>query len=425
MILAKIAAGATLLSYRPNKMNMIERKISATGHRTATCFAAVFVNGARYQNRAGTPAFTLVFRSRAAEWRIAAFGHVGLLESYFRGSLDIEGDLALAFRAGYDGGFDMRFKPLVRLRNRWHELRNSNRSRAQAKANARFHYGLGSGFYRPWLDHPYMMYTCAYWKEGTRTLEEAQQNKMEHVCRKLLFKAGDTFVDIGCGWGGFSFYAWERYQARGTGINTTTEQVTAMQEEIRRRGLEDKVKAVEADFRDIPGQYDKCVSIGVLEHAGRDQVAEVVRAHAHCLKPGGLGMLHFIGHVGVYETEFYIRRHIFPGGWIPSLAEVIVEMERAGLEILDIENLRRHYALTLDCWAQRFDANWERIRAIDPVRFTETFRRTWRTYLYSCAEMFRAPHGYTHLFQIVYSKGNATNGYPMSRKHVYSEDAPG
>ncbi|MGH8662260.1 MAG: SAM-dependent methyltransferase, partial [Burkholderiales bacterium] len=133
-------------------MNMIERKISAIGQRTAICFAAVFPNGARYQNRVGTPAFTLVFRSPAAEWRIAAMGHVGLLESYFRGSLDIEGDLALAFRAGYDGGFDMRFKPLVRLRNWWHELRLSNRTREQAKANARFHYGIGTEFYRLWLD---------------------------------------------------------------------------------------------------------------------------------------------------------------------------------------------------------------------------------------------------------------------------------
>ena len=406
-------------------MSKIERKISATGQRTAICFAVVFANGTRYQNHVGTPGFTLVFRSPAAELRIAALGHVGVLESYFEGSLDIEGDLALAFRAGYDGGFDMSFKPLVRLRNWWHELRFSNRSRAKAKANARFHYGLPAEFYRLWLDLPYMMYTCAYWKEGTRTLDEAQQNKMEHVCRKLLLKPGDSFVDIGCGWGGFTFYAWERYQARGTGINTTTEQVAVMQGEIRRRGLEDKVKVIEADFRDIPGQYDKCVSIGVLEHAGRDQVADVVRAHADCLKPGGLGMLHFIGHVGVYETEFYIRRHIFPGGWIPGLAEVIVEMERAGLEILDIENLRRNYALTLDCWAERFDANWERIRALDPGRFNETFRRTWRSYLYSCAEMFRAPRGYTHLFQIVYSKGNVAGGYPMSRAHLYSRGSAG
>jgi cyclopropane-fatty-acyl-phospholipid synthase len=162
------------------------------------------------------------------------------------------------------------------------------------------------------------------------------------------------------------------------------------------------------------------VSIGVLEHAGRDQLDEVVRAHADSLKPGGLGMLHFIGHVGVFETEFFIRKHVFPGGWIPSLAETIAAMERAGLEVLDIENLRRHYALTLDAWAERFERNWERIHAIDPKRFDERFRRVWRAYLFGCAEMFRSPHGHTHLFQITFSKGNvAREAYPMSRAFLY------
>jgi cyclopropane-fatty-acyl-phospholipid synthase len=146
----------------------------------------------------------------------------------------------------------------------------------------------------------------------------------------------------------------------------------------------------------------------------------VVRAHAEALKPGGLGMLHFIGHVGVADTEFYIRKHIFPGGWIPSLAEAIQAMEACGLEVVDIENLRRHYALTLDEWAARFDARWEAIHALDPRKFDETFRRKWRTYLWSCAEMFRSPRGKTHLFQIVFSKGNIDRGcYPMSRGFLY------
>jgi len=178
---------------------------------------------------------------------------------------------------------------------------------------------------------------------------------------------------------------------------------------------------IETDFRDARREYDKVVSIGVLEHAGRDQLAEVVRAHARSLKPGGLGLLHFIGHVGPSDTEFFIREHVFPGGWIPSLAEVIVEMERCGLEVLDLENLRRHYALTLDAWGERFDRNWERIRALDPACFDERFRRIWRSYLYGCAEMFRSPAGSTHLFQIVFSKGNATrDSYPMSRDFLYT-----
>ena len=167
---------------------------------------------------------------------------------------------------------------------------------------------------------------------------------------------GERFVDIGCGFGGFMFRAWETTGALGTGINTTTEQAQWLDAEIGRRGLREQLRVREADFREVDQQYDKVVSIGVLEHAGRDQLAEVIKAHADFLKPGGLGMLHFIGHVGRRDTELFIRKHVFPGGWIPSLADAIVEMERFGLEVIDVENLRRHYALTLDAWAQRFAA---------------------------------------------------------------------
>lgn len=403
----------------PLRAGWTGRALRAIGERTSVCFRVVFADGSSYQNRDGTPAATLTFRNAAAERRVWLFGHVGLIESYIDQWLDVDGEFALAFRAGMEARFDWRSNPLNTLRNYWHEFRFNNSSIAQARINAEFHYALGTEFYRHWLDNPYMMYTCAYWKEGTTTLEEAQQNKMEHVCRKIQLQPGETFVDIGCGWGGFTFYAWERHQALGTGINTTHEQVEAMRREIARRGLESTVKVIEADFREIPGVYDKCVSIGVLEHAGRDQIAEVVRAHAECLKPGGLGMLHFIGHIGMHNTEYYIRKHIFPGGWIPSLAETITAMESAGLEVLDVENLRRHYALTLDAWAQRFERHWPEIQALDPAAFNERFRRKWRTYLYSCAEMFRSPNGHTHLFQIAYSRGHIPN-YPMSRAHLYA-----
>jgi cyclopropane-fatty-acyl-phospholipid synthase len=134
-------------------------------------------------------------------------------------------------------------------------------------------------------------------------------------------------------------------------------------------------------------------------------------------------VLHFIGHVGRRDTEFFIRDHVFPGGWIPSLADTIVAMEDAGLEIIDIENLRRHYAPTLDAWAERFERNWPRIRELDPARFDERFRRIWQTYLIGCAEMFRSPAERTHLFQIVFSKGNVSRtGYPMSRAFLYADD---
>jgi cyclopropane-fatty-acyl-phospholipid synthase len=271
-----------------------------------------------------------------------------------------------------------------------------------------------------------MLYTCAYWKEGTRTLEEAQRNKVEHVCKKIRLRPGESVVDIGCGFGGFMFHAAERHAARVCGVNTTTEQVEWLHKEIGRRQLTAQLQAREADFREVHAQFDKVVSIGVLEHAGRDQLGEVVRAHADFLRPGGLGLLHFIGHVGVRNTEFYIRKHVFPGGWIPSLAETIQAMEACGLEILDVENLRRHYALTLDAWAERFESNWPRIHALDPSKFDQRFYRVWRTYLCSCAEMFRSPRSRTHLFQILFSKGNVTaDRYPMSRAFLYAGDFAG
>jgi cyclopropane-fatty-acyl-phospholipid synthase len=404
--------------------SQLKKKMADIGAKTNVCLRVVFADGSSYQSRDRSPDVTIFIRNDRAAWRVLLFGHVGFLEAYFNGDIDIEGSIALAFRAGMDAGFDGRPTFFVALRNWWHELRLSNRSIAQAKANARFHYGPGQEFYREWLDGVGMAYTCSWFDDGAKTLEEAQRAKMDHVCRKVLLKAGETFADIGSGWGNLLFYAWEKYGALGTGINTTTEQVRETREEIKRRGLEGKVEVLERDFRDVPRQFDKLLSIGTLEHAGRDQLGQVIRAHADYLKPGGLGVIHFIGHVGVRDTEFWIRKYIFPGGWIPSLAEAIDWCERSGLEVVDIENLRRNYALTLDDWALRFDRNWDKIHRLDPERFDEKFRRIWRTYLWSCAEMFRSPNGKTHLFQIVVSKGNIGDNYPMSRAFLYTSEQP-
>jgi cyclopropane-fatty-acyl-phospholipid synthase len=157
-----------------------------------------------------------------------------------------------------------------------------------------------------------MMYTCGYWPEGTQTLEDAQARKIDHVCRKIRLAPGERFIDIGGGFGGFIFRALETFGALGTGLNTTTEQVGWLRAEIAQRGLADQLSVREADFRDVDQVYDKVVSVGVLEHAGRDQLAEVIKAHADFLKPGGLGMLHFIGHVGRYETDLFIASTSFP-----------------------------------------------------------------------------------------------------------------
>ncbi len=399
----------------------LQNIVEALAERGGIPFALELPDGSRIQGGQGSPRFTVLLRSDAALLSVLTRGHMGLLEAYFDQQLDVQGDFGAALAAGMASGLDLSFRPWNELENRLHERQYSNRSPEQAKANARAHYGLGYDFYRLWLDDPLMMYTCGYWPEGTQTLEQAQQQKIDHVCRKIRLAPGERYVDIGCGFGGFLFRAWERCGALGSGLNTTTEQVERLRGEITRRGLTDKISVREADFREVDGPYDKVVSIGVLEHAGRDQLAEVIKAHADFLKPGGLGMLHFIGHVSRRETELFIRKHVFPGGWIPALSEVIVEMERNGLEVVDIENLRRHYAPTLDAWAERFERHWPEIQALNPARFDERFRRVWRTYLVGCAEMFRSSTGYTHLFQIVYSKGNVSQAsYPMSRAHLYA-----
>lgn len=400
----------------------LQGAIDSLGERAGTPFAVEMPGGMRYRTGSGAPVFSVLFRTERALAATFVRGHLGLLEAYFDQEVDVQGDFAAAMAAGMNSGFDLRFDAVNSVENNLLEWRNANRTPAQAKANARAHYGLGEPFYRLWLDQPLKMYTCGYWAEGTDGLEQAQRHKIDHVCRKLRLAPGERFVDIGCGFGGFMFRALETTGALGTGINTTTEQVQWLDGEIRRRGLQEQLQVLEADFRAVDAQYDKLVSIGVLEHAGRDQLSEVIQAHADFLKPGGLGLLHFIGHVGRRDTELFIRKHVFPGGWIPSLADALAERERFGLEVLDVENLRRHYVPTLQAWAGRFDASWPAIHALDPQRFDERFRRIWTCYLVGCAEMFRCEGGQTHLFQVLFSKGNVDDrSYPMSRAHLYGQ----
>ena len=398
-----------------------QRLVDSLHARTGVPFAVSLPDGRVLRGGDAQPAFSIRFCSDAALRSVVARGQMGLLESYFDQDVEVDGDFGAALTAGLGSGLDQHAALLTKAENRLHELRHSNHSAQKAKENARNHYGMGADFYRLWLDDPLMMYTCGYWPQGTLTLEQAQQQKIDHVCRKIRLTRGDSVIDLGCGFGGFLFRAWDTLGVAGVGLNTTTEQVDWLRAQISRRGLANQLSVREADFRDIDGPYDKLVSIGVLEHAGRDQLDEVIRAHADFLKPGGLGMLHFIGHIGPRETDLFIRKHVFAGGWIPALSDVVQAMERCGLEVVDIENLRRHYALTLDAWASRFEQQWPAIHALDPQRFTERFRRIWRTYLVGCAEMFRSPSGYTHLFQIVFSKGNTSpGGYPMGREPLYA-----
>lgn len=178
--------------------------VETLARRAGVAFAVKLADGSRFQGGSGPVVFTVVFHNDAALLSTFTRGHIGLLESYFDGSVDLQGDLGAAFAAAMQAGFDLQSRPWNALENRFLEWSRSNASPAQAKKNARAHYGLGTDFYRLWLDDPLMMYTCGYWPEGTQSLEQAQRNKIDHVCRKLRLAEGDRFVDVGCGFAGFS-----------------------------------------------------------------------------------------------------------------------------------------------------------------------------------------------------------------------------
>jgi len=397
------------------------------GQRTTTSIKVIHTDGSVYTNHVTPPIVTITYKSYRGYLRSAIFTNLGFAEAYINGEIDIDGDLIAlvlaADEAAKNEGGKLSYNPIATVLNIIHEWNFSNRSIKQAKRNALYHYNRGTEMFRQYLD-PTMTYTCAYWKEGTTTLTQAQSQKIDHSLRKLRLQHGETLVDVGGGWGSVLFRAFEKYGVIGTNISPTPDQNKDMQTEIEKRGYQGKVKIKEIDFREDTEMYDKYISLGVYEHAGRDQLDAWIKVISQSLKPGGIGLLHFIGNPrpGIEQTGIFIRKHVFPGGYLPGLGETIELMDIHGLEILDVENLRRHYHFTLKAWAENFDAHWEQIQALDQKRYDEKFRRLWRFYLYTCSAVFiRNKTTHVGLYQIVFSKGRNHN-YPMTRDFIYTDD---
>jgi cyclopropane-fatty-acyl-phospholipid synthase len=325
-------------------------------------------------------------------------------DGYVDGSVTIDGDLLAVLeaadrRAAPDGrlsrGLRARLPHWLRVPSAWRAI-----GPAAARVNARHHYDLGNDFFASWLD-PTMTYTCAYFADPGATLEQAQRAKMELVCRKLALRDGERVVEAGCGWGSLALYMAERHGARVRAFNVSPVQIAYARSEARRRGLEHRVEFIEDDYRSISGAYDAFVSIGMLETVGRRHYRELGGVIARTIGRSGRGMLHSIGRHEPYPTDRWIARHIFPGSYYPSLREMLAVFEPNGLAVVDVENLRQHYAHTLEHWLAGFEAHATEIEAA----YSDRFVRMWRLYLAAALAAFRT--AWLELYQVVFTPAHA------------------
>lgn len=361
---------------------------------------------AHFGTSEASPALCLRIHHPETYARIFAFGTLGFCEAYTDGWWDEEHDnlvalIALFHRSQvYQKARDRVTMGLLlnivsqRLRTVPTRIQNSRK-------NVQHHYDLGNDFYRQFLD-PTLTYSCGYQLRETDSLAQMQQQKYELICRKLALRQGETLVDIGCGWGGMLIYAAEHYGVTGTGITLSTEQAALARERVEARGLRDRISIQVADYREIEGQYDKFVSIGMFEHVGKDSFSTFMAQAAALLVPNGVGLLHTIATTGNERNGAWIDKYIFPGAYIPQLHELTRELLAAKLTVAHCENLKPHYAETLRHWHANFTANWEQIQTLD-AKYDDRFFRMWTLYLQSCEASFRC--GGMQLYQLLFYRG--------------------
>ncbi|MGI9515522.1 MAG: class I SAM-dependent methyltransferase, partial [Pirellulaceae bacterium] len=331
-------------------------------------------------------------------------------EAYSRGQIEVHGNMADCLTEIYrfmnQNGKEWWGQRI------WNTLRRPRgNSLLNSKDNIHHHYNIGNDFFRLWLDEN-MVYTCAYFSRPEYTLEQAQAAKMDHVCRKLRLQPGMEVVEAGCGWGALALHMAKHYGVRVRACNISREQIAFARETARRSGLSDQVEFVEDDWRNLRGQYDAFVSVGMLEHVGVRNYRLLGQTIRSCLKPDGLGLIHTIGQNVPRPLGSWIERRIFPGAYPPTLGQMMDILEPEDFSVLDVENLRLHYAETLRHWLQRFDDVEDEIRS----QFDERFVRMWRMYLNGSIAGFAS--GCMQLFQVVFAHG-ACNRVPRTREHLY------
>lgn len=361
---------------------------------------------------AARPDARLHVGDRAALWRLARnpLRHFGDL--YSLGRVEVEGDLVRFLEIVSRAIDDARQGGGSWWWRLWRDRAPRSTALGAARDNIHHHYDLGNEFYRLWLDREAMQYTCAYYPVERCTLEEAQRAKMDHVCRKLRLRPGQRVVEAGCGWGGFALHMARNYGVVVDAFNISREQVRHAREWAAREGLQERVRFIEDDYRNIAGEYDVFVSIGMLEHVGPAHYRDLGAVIDRSLKPEGLGLIHSIGRNRPGNMNAWIEERIFPGAYPPSLREMMAIFEPFAFSVLDVENLRLHYARTLGHWLERFGAHEETVRSM----YDEAFVRAWRLYLAGSIAAFNT--GSLQLFQVLFARAR-NNAVPRTRRYMY------
>jgi len=364
----------------------------------------------------GSPAgkVTIRLHDPALHWKLLVRPRLYLPEAFMDGALTIEEGslydlidlLAVNLETLPKGVFGRLLNGSATLLRRVHQYNPA----ARARQNAAHHYDLSDQLYELFLDKD-RQYSCAYFHDDTDDLESAQLNKKRHLAAKLLIRPGQRVLDIGSGWGGLALYLAGECGADVTGLTLSVEQHKMATRRAAAAGVSDRVRFYLRDYREERGQYDRIVSVGMFEHVGVNHYGAFFAKLESLLKQDGIALLHSIGRKdGPGSTSPWIRKYIFPGGYIPALSEVVPVAERRNLWITDIEILRLHYAKTLRAWRSRFERNRDRVREI----YDERFCRMWEMYLTGSEIAFRGQG--LMVFQMQLAK--AVDAVPLTRDYM-------
>lgn len=360
---------------------------------------------------------------RKAAGHIARHPQVGAGEAYMWGWLLVEDphdirDLVLFFTMNAKAHGDQAIQAqglLKKFAEKALAAADGFNPRGKARKNAEHTYNLTRRLYELFLDED-RQYTMAYYRDTGNSLEKAQVDKKAHLAAKLYIKPGMRILDIGCGWGGFALFLAKHYDAEVTGVALAPDQIAFCKERAEEAGVADRVKFHLMDYRDVDGTFDRISSVGLLEHVGTIHYPQFYEHTHRLLAPDGVMLSHCCGRAGPPgHTDAWTRKYIFPGGYIPALSELVVESEKAGFQIMDVEAMRFHYSHTLEEWYRRTVLHREEIEAL----YDEQFYRMWLFYLAGAEQSFR--HGAMVNWQLLYVKDRAA--IPMTRDYVEVEAA--